>query len=116
EVFVLDMGEPVYITDLAKNLIRLSGFQEDEIGIEYSGIRPGEKMYEELLSPDEIQEEHVYPKIHVGKANCMTEKQLELFLAELDQDDTSKTKEKVIAVANGRWDVISKMHANVGGY
>ena len=54
EVFVLDMGEPVKIVDLAKNIIRLSGFTEDEIKIEFSGIRPGEKMYEELLNPEEI--------------------------------------------------------------
>lgn len=112
EVFVLDMGEPVYITDLAKNLIRLSGYKEDEIGIEYSGIRPGEKMYEELLSPDEIQAEHVYPKIHVGKANCMKGSLLEMFLAELEHQDISRTKEKVIAVANGRWEVID-LHADV---
>lgn len=113
EVFVLDMGEPVYITDLAKNLIRLSGFKEDEIGIEYSGIRPGEKMYEELLSPDEIQEEHVYPKIHVGKANCMTTTQLEMFLEELEHHENPRLKEKVIAVANGRWEVIASLHADV---
>ncbi|MEK5079733.1 nucleoside-diphosphate sugar epimerase/dehydratase [Solibacillus sp. FSL W7-1436] len=113
EVFVLDMGEPVYITDLAKNLIRLSGFKEEEIGIEYSGIRPGEKMYEELLSPDEIQEEHVYPKIHVGKANCMTATQLEMFLEELEHHENPRLKENVIAVANGRWDVIVSLHADV---
>ncbi|NIK11802.1 polysaccharide biosynthesis protein [Alkalibacillus almallahensis] len=67
EIFVLDMGEPVKIVDLAKNLIRLSGYQEDDIGIEYTGIRPGEKMYEELLGEDEISEEQIFPKIHVGK-------------------------------------------------
>ncbi|MCM3722114.1 polysaccharide biosynthesis protein [Solibacillus isronensis] len=113
EVFVLDMGEPVYITDLAKNLIRLSGFKEDEISIEYSGIRPGEKMYEELLSPNEIQEEHVYPKIHVGKANCMSPKQLAMFLSELEQQDNPQLKEKVIAVANGHWEVITDLHMDV---
>lgn len=103
EVFVLDMGEPLKIVDLAKNLIRLSGFVEDEIGIEFSGIRPGEKMYEELLNAAEIQEEHVYPKIHVGKANCMEEDLLLSFLDELAFFETSDMKQRVIEVANGNW-------------
>lgn len=67
EIFVLDMGEPVKIVDLAKNLIRLSGYSEDEIGIEYTGIRPGEKMYEELLGEDEILPGQVYEKIYIGR-------------------------------------------------
>lgn len=67
EVFVLDMGKPVKIVDLAKNLIRLSGFKEEEIGIEFSGIRPGEKLFEELLNKDEIHPEQVYEKIYRGK-------------------------------------------------
>ena len=67
-MFVLDMGEPVKIVDLAKNLIKLSGYNEEEIGIEYSGIRPGEKLFEELLNENERQSEHVFPKIFVGKA------------------------------------------------
>lgn len=103
EVFVLDMGEQLKIVDLAKNLIRLSGFTEDEIGIEFSGIRPGEKMYEELLNAEEIQEEHVYPKIHVGKANCMSEQQLLAVLIELEECDLVDIKQKLIAVANGMW-------------
>ncbi|MEC2076061.1 nucleoside-diphosphate sugar epimerase/dehydratase [Metabacillus fastidiosus] len=68
EIFVLDMGEPVKIVDLAKNLIRLSGYKEVEIGLKFSGIRPGEKMYEELLGENEVHKEAVFPKIFIGKS------------------------------------------------
>ena len=67
EIFVLDMDKPVKIVDLAKNLIRLSGYKEEDIGIEFSGIRPGEKLFEELLNKDEIHPEQVYEKIYRGK-------------------------------------------------
>lgn len=67
EVFVLDMGEAVKIIDLAKNMIRLSGFKEEDIGIKFSGIRPGEKLYEELLNENEIHSEQVFEKIYRGK-------------------------------------------------
>lgn len=76
EVFVLDMGKPVRIVDLAKNLIRLSGKKEDEIGIEFMGIRPGEKLFEELLNENEIHPEQVYEKIYRGKVGSLEYKLL----------------------------------------
>ena len=102
EIFVLDMGEPVKIVDLAKNLIQLSGYTEEEIKIEYSGLRPGEKMYEELLKPEEIQEEHIYPGIHIGKANCMEDFQLQNLLGELLKVETIELKEVLLKVANDK--------------
>lgn len=103
EVFVLDMGEPIKIVELAKNLIRLSGFTEEEIHIEFSGIRPGEKMYEELLNAEEIQEEYIHPKIHVGKAHCPEGSVLIEFLAQLEFLPIDLMKQRVIELANGDW-------------
>ena len=70
EVFVLDMGEPVKILDLAKKMISLSGHSEADINIVETGIRPGEKLYEELLSTQERVDEQVYEKIFVGNVHA----------------------------------------------
>ena len=68
EIFILDMGEPVRILDLAKNLILLSGHKPDEdIRIVFSGLRPGEKLYEEMLMEEEGMQETANKLIHIGK-------------------------------------------------
>ncbi|MFL1994900.1 nucleoside-diphosphate sugar epimerase/dehydratase [Lysinibacillus irui] len=100
EIFVLDMGDPVKIVDLARNIIHLSGFTEDEIKIKYTGLRPGEKMFEELLNKDEIQEEHVFPGIHIGKARAVRKELLDHFLYKIQSLNNEELKKEIILIAN----------------
>jgi FlaA1/EpsC-like NDP-sugar epimerase len=76
EIFVLDMGEPVKIADLARDLIRLSGFAESDIRIEYTGLRPGEKLYEEPLADHERTLPTPHPKLRIAKAGTPANGQL----------------------------------------
>ncbi|MCQ9618265.1 polysaccharide biosynthesis protein [Paenalcaligenes niemegkensis] len=70
EVFVLDMGSPVKIVDLAQNMIRLAGYNEDEIKVVYTGLRPGEKLFEELLADAEETVATQHAKLRIVKARC----------------------------------------------
>jgi len=81
EIFVLEMGEPVRIVDLARDMIRLSGFSEEDIRIEMTGLRPGEKLYEELLSDRESTLPTPHPKLRIAQAGASRS---EAWLAELE--------------------------------
>lgn len=99
EIFVLEMGAPVKIDDMARNLIRLSGYTPDvDIKIEYTGLRPGEKLYEELLMAEEGMKDTANKLIHIGKPIEMNEDEFFAQLAELKEacyQDDEHIKEKV---------------------
>ncbi|EDP67466.1 CapD protein, required for the biosynthesis of type 1 capsular polysaccharide [Carnobacterium sp. AT7] len=99
EIFVLDMGNPVKIVDLAKKVIKLSGFSNDEIPVIETGIRPGEKLYEELLIASENTGEKVYDKIFVGKAVMRSLEEVMLFLKTLEGCSEASLKEQLIYFA-----------------
>src|SRR5207244_6707558 len=81
EIFVLEMGDPVRIVDLARDMIRLSGLSEEDVRIEFTGLRPGEKLYEELLSDRESTLPTPHPKLRIARAG---EAPGEAWLAEIE--------------------------------
>lgn len=94
EIFVLDMGRPVKIADLARNLIRLSGYApERDIEIKYTGLRPGEKLYEELLMEEEGLQATENERIHIGKPIEFDEEEFLKDLESLYQEAYGETNE-----------------------
>jgi FlaA1/EpsC-like NDP-sugar epimerase len=99
EIFVLDMGEPVKIAELAKDMIRLSGFSEDEIKISYTGLRPGEKLYEELLADDELTQPTPHPKLRIAiarKADSLWVKKLLKWIESCQLADEETIKKQLV--------------------
>ncbi|RDI45703.1 polysaccharide biosynthesis protein [Falsibacillus pallidus] len=102
EIFVLDMGEPVKIVDLAENLIKLSGHTVEDIGIEFTGIRPGEKLYEELLKDEEVLDRQIYPKIFIGRSTNLYLQEIEELIAEYSSLEKEELRERLLNLANHR--------------
>mgnify|MGYP002146881720 FL=1 len=99
EIFILDMGEPVQILELARKVIMLSGKTEEEIGIVESGIRPGEKLYEELLSSEERVSEQIHEKIFVGRVTNKDQDSVQTFIHSLLSLDRKELKDVLIEFA-----------------
>ena len=111
EIFVLDMGEPVRIADLARQMIVLSGHSEDEITIQYTGLRPGEKLYEELLADAESTLPTPHPKLRVARARSVDAGLLEWLAAWLEAAEPRREEE--VKATLRRW--VPEYHAPEAG-
>jgi FlaA1/EpsC-like NDP-sugar epimerase len=101
EIFVLDMGEPVKIVDLARNLIHLSGYTEDDIEIKFTGMRPGEKLFEELLNEKEVHNKQVFPKIYIGKSLDVNLDNINELIDNFSKLNNDQLRERLLLIANG---------------
>ena len=101
EIFALDMGEPVRIVDLARDMIRLSGLSEDDIRIVFTGLRPGEKLFEEVLADSEQTLATPHPKVRIARARSVDGGWLDALIAWLQQSGAPEDREVRSALA--RW-------------
>jgi FlaA1/EpsC-like NDP-sugar epimerase len=85
EIFVMDMGEPVRIAELARDMIRLSGRSEDDVRVVFTGLRPGEKLYEEVLADSEHTRATHHPKLRIARAQPVEDGWLDALLLWLRQ-------------------------------
>ena len=100
ETCVLDMGNPVKIVDLAKNLIKLSGYSLEEIKINYTGIRPGEKMFEELFITGEMASRQLHEKIYIGESRNVEMEFIEILISNYNDIPRNELKKRLIGLAN----------------
>ena len=95
QIYVLDMGEPVKIADLARMMIRLSGKTEQEVPLAFTGLRPGEKLYEELLADDETTEPTPHPKLRIAKTSGLQAVNIQQVLDWVDRAGPAPTSADV---------------------
>jgi len=99
QIYLLDMGEPVKIVDLARNMITLSGFRpEEDIDIVFTGVRPGEKLFEELRTAGEGIEPTVHPKINIWKSRPTEWSRIENAFAQFEVFQNSPDRERIINI------------------
>ncbi|MEH7344381.1 nucleoside-diphosphate sugar epimerase/dehydratase [Bacillus sp. JJ1532] len=99
EIFILDMGNPVKIIDLVHKLIRLSGYRLDDIEIIFTGVRPGEKMFEELLAADELIDKQVHSNIYIGKASPIEIEPIEQLISDYKNMDREEIRNQLLNIA-----------------
>ena len=98
QIYLLDMGEPVKIVDLARQMITLSGFRPDEdIDIVFTGMRPGEKLFEELRTEGENIQQTVHPKVVIWKSRPTAWEEIEKATADLEALQNCTDREKIVA-------------------
>ena len=101
EIFVLDMGESVRIVDLARDMIRLSGLAEEDVKIVFTGLRPGEKLFEEVLADGERTLATPHPKLRIARARPVADEWLEALVSWLQQ--TGSPEDSGVRSALARW-------------